>query len=373
MKRLVVCCDGTWQRLQGDKLTNVALTARAISPRDRVGNPQIVYYSPGVGASVDGLNVWQGVTGDDLDEHLIGAYLFLTLNYEPGDELYLFGLSRGAYTVRSLAGLVRKCGILRRESSDKARAALELYRHRKIDAESPEAKHFRACYAIAWPRLEDDGETPEPPMLAEPPVDLRIRYLGVWDTVGALGIPRVLPFSFGDKARYEFHDTSLSRAVAFARHAVAIDEKRAAFTPTLWDNVEAFNPPGAAQRVAQHWFPGDHGGVGGGETARGLSNCALLWMIEGAETAGLAFARQPGSVLSGALAEIDPIEAPIGESGGLPLLDLLGLRWRTGPGDFADLHETARLRWAANPSYRPRPLEPYGQEILETLRATRAA
>ncbi len=268
---------------------------------------------------------------------------------------------------------MRKCGILRRESSDKARAALELYRHRKIDAESIDAKRFRACYAIAWPRLEDDGETPEPLELGEPPIDLRIRYLGVWDTVGALGIPRVLPFSFGDKGRYEFHDTSLSRAVEFARHAVAIDEKRAAFAPTLWDNADELNRGSREPRIAQAWFPGDHGGVGGGETARGLSNCSLLWMIEGAESAGLGFARQPGSVLSGALAEIDPIGAPIGDSGGLPLLDLLGLRWRAGPDDFADLHETARLRWAANPSYRPRPLEAYGDQILSAVRNTKAA
>jgi uncharacterized protein (DUF2235 family) len=275
--------------------------------------------------------------------------------------------------VRSLAGLLRKCGILRRENGDKARPALELYRHRKIDAESLDAKNFRARYAAAWPHLENDGEAPRPQALGEQPIDLRIRYLGAWDTVGALGIPRVLPFSFGEKAKYEFHDTSLSRAVQFARHAVAIDEKRAAFAPTLWDNIADLNPQGAPARIAQAWFPGDHGGVGGGEKVRGLSNCSLMWMVEGAEQASLAFDRAPGSVLSGTLAEIDPITSPLREAGGMPLLDLLGSRWRAGPSDFADLHETARLRWAANASYRPQPLAGFSAQILNALQPARAA
>jgi uncharacterized protein (DUF2235 family) len=129
MKRLIICCDGTWQRLYGDSLTNVALTARAVSSRDGQGRPQIVYYSAGAGASLSGLNLWNGMTGDDLDDHLLDAWLFINLNYEPGDQLYLFGFSRGAYTVRSLAGLLRKVGVLRRESVDKARAGLDLYRN----------------------------------------------------------------------------------------------------------------------------------------------------------------------------------------------------------------------------------------------------
>jgi len=104
MKRIVICCDGTWQRLYNDSLTNVALTARSVAARDAQGRPQIVYYSAGVGASLSGVSVWQGMTGADLDDHLLDAYLFLNLNYEPGDEIYLFGFSRGAYTVRSLAG-----------------------------------------------------------------------------------------------------------------------------------------------------------------------------------------------------------------------------------------------------------------------------
>jgi uncharacterized protein (DUF2235 family) len=363
MKRLIICCDGTWQRLYGESLTNVALTARAVAPRDAKGNLQIVYYSAGVGASVDGVSLWQGMTGANLDDNLLEAWLFINLNYEPGDQIYLFGFSRGAYTVRSLAGLLRKCGILRREHVDKARTALQLYRHRELTADSAEAERFRVAHAIAWPRLARP--------FTSPPVDLSIRYLGVWDTVGSLGIPRVLPISIGLNAQYEFHDTALSRAVERARHAVAIDERRAAFAPTVWSNVDAFNTPGTRPRVAQLWFPGDHGGVGGG-SEHGLSNCALLWVLEGAELAGLTLAREPGSVISACLANIDPLTPPV-DGKGFPIMRALMSRWREGPHRFADIHETARLRWLADPNYRPVPLTPFAREIEISMSPARAA
>ena len=361
MKRLVICCDGTWQRLYGDALTNVALTARAVAPRDAHGNAQIVYYSQGVGASLSGLSLWQGMTGGDLDDNLLEAWLFLNLNYEPGDQIYLFGFSRGAYTVRSLAGLLRKIGVLRRAHVDKARDALEIYRAREVAADSAEAERFRTAHAMAWPRLAAP--------FTSPPVDLRIRYLGLWDTVGSLGIPRLLPISIGLTKSYEFHDTALTRAVEYARHAVAIDERRAAFAPTLWSNVDAFNPEGAPARVKQMWFPGDHGGVGGGE-ARGLSNCALMWVLEGAERAGLAIERDPGSVISACLAEIDPIYAGVG---GVSRLGPIATRWRQGLLRFEDIHEAARLRWVGNRSYRPAPLAPFADQIEAALRSRSAA
>ncbi len=363
MKRLVICCDGTWQRLEGDSLTNVALTARAVAPRDAKGNLQIVYYSAGVGSSLSGASLWQGMTGADLDDHLLDAWLFINLNYEPGDQIFLFGFSRGAYTVRSLAGLLRKVGVLHREHVDKSRAALDLYRQREVTADSEEAERFRVAHAIAWPRLARP--------FTSPPVDLSIRYLGVWDTVGSLGIPRLLPISIGMNAEYEFHDTALSRCVEHARHAVAIDERRAPFTPTLWNNIDAFNTPGTRPRVAQQWFPGDHGGVGGGPV-RGLSNCTLMWVLEGAELAGLSVTNEPGSVISGCLADIDPI-TPSVDGKGFPIMRALTSRWRTGLNRFEDIHETARLRFAANESYRPPLLTPYADRIAASVQQRQAA
>lgn len=358
MKKLVICCDGTWQRLYRGELTNVALTARVIAARDANDIAQIVYYSAGVGADLARSSLWNGMTGADLDQHLLDAYLFLNLNYEPGDQIYLFGFSRGAYTVRTLAGLLRKCGILRRECVDKADDALDIYRDSKLAKDSAIVERFRAAHAIAWPRLSAP--------LIKPPHDLRLAYLGVWDTVGSLGIPKVLPFSIGMNRKYRFHDTELSRCVEAARHAVAIDERRGAFKPALWSNADKFNWPGRPIRVAQAWFPGDHGGVGGGP-ARGLSNCSLMWVIEGAEQAGLAFTREPGSVLSACLADIDPINAPLKSGKGFSMVDLTGSRWRGGPAHFADVHETARLRWLANKRYRPALLKPFAEEIANSV------
>jgi uncharacterized protein (DUF2235 family) len=120
--------------------------------------------------------------------------------------------------------------------------------------------------------------------------------------------------------------------------------------------------------VHQEWFAGDHGGVGGGGAARGLSNCALLWVLEGAEEAGLSLMREPGSVISGCMADIDPISAPIGGRGFSPL-GALGARWRTGLSRFEDVNEAARLRWAGNESYRPKPLAGFAARIVETVRA----
>jgi hypothetical protein len=259
--------------------------------------------------------------------------------------------------------------VLRRTHADQARAALELYRRKELSADSEEAHRFRASYAAAWPRLDPRSarriRTPE----GASSYDLRIRYIGVWDTVGALGMPRLFPWS--RRRAYEFHDTQLSRAVQYARHAVAIDERRASFAPTLWTNVAALNPPGQRPRVAQAWFPGDHGGVGGGGRVRTLSNCALLWVIEGAEEAGLKIAREPGSVVSACLAEIDPINGPLhNREKAFSATNLLGRRWRKGLAYYDDLHEAARLRWAANRSYRPKPLarfRPLLREFLEDM------
>jgi len=191
--------------------------------------------------------------------------------------------------------------------------------------------------------------------------------------VGSLGIPRVLPFAVGLNKQYQFHDTTLSRAVEYARHAVAIDEKRAAFAPTLWTNLHKLNTPGAPPRALQHWFPGDHGGVGGGGKAQGLSNCSLLWVLEGAEQAGLNLLREPGGVISGCLADIDPIESQLEAVPGFSVTALMGSRWRKGLQHFDDVHETARLRWMANAKYRPSLLHKFANDIESAVRSERAA
>jgi len=377
MKRLIVCCDGTWSTLANNVLTNVALTARSVAARDADGNAQIVYYDDGVGVEVGRMDMFSAAFGRGLDYKVQEAYEFLTLNYEPGDQLYFFGYSRGAYTVRSLTGLVRKCGILKREHADKTAAALTLYRQRDVSADAPEAVEFRNNFAAAWPKLDNTGMQS---VMGGGTYDLRVCYVGVWDTVGALGIPRKVPFAGSVNKKFEFHDCALSRAVLNARQAVAIDERRDPFAPALWTNLDAFNT-GDTKRVEQLWFPGNHGCVGGAGCDGGkLSGAALDWVIQGAEKTGIVFDRSPNGILARAVADLDVINAAVEEKKFDVSNAILGMSWRKGLDDFADVHENALIRWKSTSNYRPRPLSPFRaqlkalrKEYLAQLKAERRA
>jgi uncharacterized protein (DUF2235 family) len=178
-------------------------------------------------------------------------------NYEFGDEIFLFGFSRGAFTARSISGMIRKCGILTRKHVDKYREALDLY-HSDHRPDDPIATKFR----------QDHSLSPTDP--------IEIKFIGVWDTVGALGIPG------GDTSKFAFHDTELSGSVRNAYHALAIDERRGPFQPTLWDYK-----PKPGQTIEQVWFAGVHSDIGGGYPEAGLSDIAMQWMMDKAHDAGL--------------------------------------------------------------------------------------
>lgn len=267
-KRLVLCCDGTWnspdQQTGGQPTpTNVTRCALAVAPHDVGGQEQRLFYHLGVGTSR-----WQrfsgGVFGLGLSRAIRDTYHFLVQNYEPGDELYFFGFSRGAFTARSTAGLVRNSGILRREHSDLVNDAFALYRSRSSTT------HPRGVQATLFRR----SFSHEP----------RIRFIGVWDTVGALGIPLTgSPLASLINRRSRFHDTNLSTTVDAAFQALAIDERRGPFQPTLWTNVPK------TQRVEQVWFTGVHCDVGGGYQQHSLSDITLLWMLNRARDCDLAF------------------------------------------------------------------------------------
>ncbi len=268
-KKLVVLCDGTWntptQAMRGTPCpTNVVKVSVALAPQDRQGREQRQCYRKGVGN-----NRWErlrgGAFGLGLSEEVKAAYRFLMDNYEPGDELYFLGFSRGAYTVRSAVGLVRNSGILRRDQADRVDDAFALYRARELPPTHQESARFRQNHSHP---------------------STRIRFMGVWDTVGALGIP-VTGNLVADlvNRRWQFHDTQLSSHVEAAFQALAIDERRRPFKPALW-----VQQPGAqGQRLEQVWFAGDHCDVGGGHTDAGLSDIALRWMIDRAEQCGLTF------------------------------------------------------------------------------------
>ena len=257
-RKLAVLFDGTWNSTK-DR-TNVIKLSELLSTTGGDGVAQLPpFYDKGVGThALDRLS--GGMFGYGLSENIRDGYRWLAANFRPGDELYLFGFSRGAYTARSLAGLIRKCGILRSTDKSLIYQAYDLYRDKDIHPDNPEAVAFRASFAQ----------------------ETRIRFIGVWDTVGSLGIPATgVPFS---RDFYQWHDTELSKIVDYAYHALAIDEHRKDFAPAVWTLHKPQNLD-----VEQRWFIGAHSNVGGGYPGDPLPNLALAWMQQKAEAAGLGF------------------------------------------------------------------------------------
>lgn len=293
MKRLAFCFDGTWNRIDSENPTNVARIAQSISRFDAQGHPQIIYYDEGVGTSAT--ERWSGgIFGHGMREKIIRAYHELVLNYEPGDEIYVFGFSRGAFTARSFIGLLRNCGIMSRRSLHHIRAAVALYMSRTKDdhPNSEEARlfRFRHCPTICLPGDRAWRQSVDPELDVSTMIELRVAYLGVWDTVGALGIPKHLKLLAWLSGHHQFHDTNLSSFVLKARHGMAADERRRSFEPGIWTNLDDLNDPYPdRQPYEQLIFPGVHSAVGGGGPVRGLSDAALEWVFEGASEQGLEF------------------------------------------------------------------------------------
>jgi hypothetical protein len=265
VKRLVICCDGTWNRPENENVTNIEKIARTVETNAgrAGGDQQLVQYVSGVGANWYWLDrVLGGAFGLGLFANVTHGYRFLALNYEPGDEIFVFGFSRGAYTARSLVGMIGRIGLLTRDAliANKLPEAVDRYRNqpgrsRGFGSSNSEFKRDH-CH--------------------EP----KVAFLGVFDTVGALGVPGAL------RQRHKFHDVKLHPSVACARQALAIDEQRIKFEPSLWeaDGSEDFDT-----RVKQVWFEGVHSDVGGGYGDTGLSDTALLWMVREANSRGLVF------------------------------------------------------------------------------------
>ena len=275
-RNLVICTDGTWNRPdQRDRSrvvpSNVVKVARALSGETLSGIEQRVYYDTGVGTGGRWDQFKGGVFGVGLLENVKQAYSAVGSGFQDKDRLFLFGFSRGAYTARSLAGLIGLCGIPNPDKgtvSDAVDSAIGIYRAPRGDQRS-----IRAGEHIERFSHTRDGH---------PVRD--IHFIGVWDTVGALGVP-LKHLQFIGAHRHAFHDVSLGDHVTYAYHALAIDERRKPFRPSLWSAANVHD----GQTVAQVWFPGVHSNVGGGYVDAGLSDRAFLWMCSNAKNAGLGF------------------------------------------------------------------------------------
>ena len=267
-KRLIICADGTWNDEDGTGgPTNVAKLHHALKSTFVEGAPQIICYVTGVGTRFRE-RLRGGAFGYGLSKNIKEAYRFLVEHYNENDELFFFGFSRGAYTVRSLAGFIRNSGLLKKQNIDRLDAAFELYRNRSNETHpnSDAATTFRQKYSY------------------KP----QIKFIGVWDTVGSLGVPLLRLRILGALNRlsskdWQFHDTKLSSIVENAYHALAIHERRGTFVPTLWEQ----QAHSVGQILEQVWFPGVHCDVGGGYRSTDLSDASLLWMVDKAEKCGL--------------------------------------------------------------------------------------
>ena len=269
MRNMVVCLDGTWnrpdQRDRGRQVpSNVVKIARAVDRTKTTKIAQHVYYDTGVGTGGLLDRVVGGATGRGISENIREAYRWLIENYQAGDRLYLFGFSRGAYSARSLAGLIGVCGIRRVDGCCPVRVAKE-------------------AYAI-YRDKNRQGQRGRSAPVARETEQAVVHFVGVWDTVGALGVPTRGPLGWWTRKRSGFHDVGLGGHIEHAYHALAINESRGPFKPVVWTT-----DPAKGQVVIQAWFPGVHSNVGGGYVDSGLSDRALLWMIYNASQHGLRF------------------------------------------------------------------------------------
>lgn len=257
----VVILDGTMSSLDPGFETNAGITWALLNEARRSSRLSL-YYEPGL--------QWQGwrhltdvAAGRGINRQIRRAYGFLASRYRPGDRIYLFGYSRGAYAVRSLAGLIDRMGLLKREEATE-RAILLLYRHYQTNPDTPAARRLarRLCHH-----------------------DTRIEMVGVWDTVKALGIRLPIAWRFSE-VNHRFHNHELGRSIRHGFHALALHETREVFAPVLWECQKGFS--GSVEQV---WFRGAHGDVGGQigswSDSRPLANIPLVWMLERAETCGL--------------------------------------------------------------------------------------
>lgn len=309
-KKIIVCADGTWndpEQLDRGSLvpTNVVKIARALAMA-KASDQKDIFYDLGVGTG-KGADRWLGgLTGNGLLHNIFQGYQFVAERYQPGDKIYLFGFSRGAYTVRSLAGLIGKFGLdkalTKRELLDrrteKPPITTEENRpvartERKEQESADRLRELRTAYTKM--KTEHNDQVVETYKQTHECHYPDIELIGVWDTVGALGIPLPIPqWLMGEKmtetlsqwllGRYRFLNVDLSPKVKAAYHALSIDENRKAFLPTLWRT-----PPTPSQTLKQVWFIGIHSNVGGGYADAGLSDNALHWMIEQAKAHDLRF------------------------------------------------------------------------------------
>lgn len=362
MKSITIFCDGTWNNKdRTDHATSVARIFQALEAEQKNGRNDIApYYIEGVGANNDrksiakAIDKWRGgALGRGLTLNIREGYKHLCDTYESGDKIFIFGFSRGAYTARSLAGMIRASGLMRNDGD--INKAMARYRQRDdfTKPRTEESHVFRAEKSPDFYTNENERKWRE--QNGHPTgAPITIAYMGIFDTVGANGIPGVLSQLGLTPGGHGFHDLELSSMVQSGRHAIGLDERRRLYKHTVWANlsklnVSAGNDRHGGARYRQEWFPGDHGMIGGSGANRRISNSILSWILEGAEVAGLKV-KLPDNLTQ----KSDDYKGPLSN-----LSKQRGRKWREGPGrtTIADIHGVALQRVNDMPDYRPKSLK----------------
>ncbi|KAF5521719.1 Uncharacterized protein CGCA056_v006805 [Colletotrichum aenigma] len=311
-KRLIVCCDGTWMNSESGYIkptlfkpkgglqipSNVTRISRCFRRKCSDGRVQVIEYESGVGTGSNALDALTGgAFGLGLSERVRQVYSFLCANYCDGDEIILIGFSRGAYTVRSVAGMIADLGLLTREGVEHFYPIfkdMENWMNDKYKDEFPNlpfehkpkgedaAEKYRA-------KLEKRGMTRVRQQEGKGKI-IKVKAVAVWDTVGSLGIPQIAWLNklgiYASNEEYRFWDTALSDRIEHAFQALALDETRYSFQPAVWERLEANR---LSTDLRQVWFPGNHSNCGGGWADQGMANITLAWMMDQLASIGVEF------------------------------------------------------------------------------------
>jgi len=257
-KNIIVLSDGTGQ--EGGKKYNTNVYKLFNLAKDR-SHDQVVFYDRGLGTGWRKLG--GNIAGAGISKNILECYQFIFENYCAGDEIFLFGFSRGATTVRSLSGFIHLFGILPRSRPELIKRAYKIYQIKNKEKRRDQAANFLSKNHNMW---------------------AKIKFLGVWDTVSALGLPNRVLGSIVNRIpglKHQFHDLTLSPCVENAYQALALDEERKVFSPVLWEKSTA-----EKQTMQQVWFSGVHTDVGGGYPTQRLSDIPLVWMLQKAKSVG---------------------------------------------------------------------------------------
>jgi uncharacterized protein (DUF2235 family) len=401
MRNIIICCDGTGNEIS-ENISNVLKLYRCLRKTEKTSPRQLVFYDPGVG-TLERPDPWHKLkqdfnailglaTGYGLDDNVLAAYAFLVHNYQTGDQIYLFGFSRGAYTVRVLAGLIHKVGLITPEQVNLAGSGLIAYKQFSSD----EAPALRAKIKSAIDVAAAEDAAPQTAFdnaaqfaritSSRWPT---IRFVGVWDTVASVIVPR--PDRFYWPSLEELAFTLVNPSVQTFRQAISMDERRCMFRLKKWDDPQTFkhnrfnDAHAEPQDILQVWFAGVHADIGGGypEKESGLSKYPLLWMIDEATKCGLTVNQATVNQLAGGVQRKgSPYSYVVPDVRGDLHTSLSGAWWlleylpksasyKEWPArkahfgyyipdaeprfipDGAIIHESAILRMDAMPSYRP--------------------